>query len=825
MATSSVDASATDAQVTAVDFPSRAVASGMDGGDSAEMDLTSPSRRRSIARLVLLWTAIAVVMIAFAALRVVDLESARAPGTRWWMIWLAAAHAGVWVTAWFYLAFHMSERFPIGRVRLVRHVGAHLGGVVVLSAVATLEMAWYVDVTPLLDPGLPAPGWKQFRDPLIYYPLLAALAHAVVYAKRYWHMHATAERLRVDLDEAGRRRSAAELRALKAEINPHFLGSAVHAVASSVRTDPAAAERVLAELGDLVRVTMTRAHKQEVTLREELQTLEPFLDVERARLGRRFEVELEVEDDALDALIPDMVLQPMVENAARRGLACYEGGHIRISVRRCSGGRDDLELRVEPRGTGSWTAPPVPRAPATAAAWVANARSRLGELYGTRAALDVAGPSAATASSGATCLTVPWHDAEVESTRDAVPTVMVPREPALSAGVARVSMIRRLRIVPIVSMLVLSILFTIQHLERPVADGSTLPVPYRHAIPAGIIAAGIMVAIGLTAFHLARRYPPRWGSGAGTPWARAMLAHAKAAVVLGAVGSVLRFVNSWMAGYLLASGFRVVKFVTAAVGTIAFYVIIYILLAVVAFGIEYARRYRGTRTVARALSDQLAEAGRQRAAAELCALKAQLNPHFLGNALHTVSTLVRTNPGGAQRVLQQLGDLLRSAATRARTPEVTLREELETLEPYLAVEQVRLGQRLGVRWDVDEDLLEAQVPHMILQPLVENAVKHGLTPRRTEGHIEVRARRHEDRLEVSVRDDGVGLETDGGPRTGSGMGLSNTRARLAELYGGTATLELTRCADGGTVARLSLPWRDAPRTPRAIGHAPVSIGS
>jgi two-component system LytT family sensor kinase len=171
---------------------------------------------------------------------------------------------------------------------------------------------------------------------------------------------------------------------------------------------------------------------------------------------------------------------------------------------------------------------------------------------------------------------------------------------------------------------------------------------------------------------------------------------------------------------------------------------------------------------------------------------------------------VRTDPDAAERVLAQLGELLRAAVTHSRTHEVTLREELETLEPFLAVAQARLGQRLEVWWDVDEALLDARVPHMILQPLVENAVKHGLAPRRATGHIEVAARRGAGRLELSVPDDGVGLESYGyslahGQR---GLGLANTRARLTELYGGAATLELMSSDRGGTVARLSVPWQE-----------------
>jgi LytS/YehU family sensor histidine kinase len=221
---------------------------------------------------------------------------------------------------------------------------------------------------------------------------------------------------------------------------------------------------------------------------------------------------------------------------------------------------------------------------------------------------------------------------------------------------------------------------------------------------------------------------------------------------------------------------------------------------------------------------QLTELGRRRVDAELRALKAELNPHFLGNALHTVSALVRTDRDAAGRVLAQLDELLRTAVLRARTQEVSLREELEALEPFLAVEEARLGRPLDVSWDVEEAVLAARVPHMMLQPLVENAVKHGLAPRRGGGHIAVAARRWNGSLELSVRDDGVGL-ADAGSLPGAmsrGLGLANTRARLTELYGDAASFELVPGDTAGAVARLMLPWcdTDALATPAPSVAAP-----
>ena len=209
------------------------------------------------------------------------------------------------------------------------------------------------------------------------------------------------------------------------------------------------------------------------------------------------------------------------------------------------------------------------------------------------------------------------------------------------------------------------------------------------------------------------------------------------------------------------------------------------------------------------LSGELATVSRRRTEAELRALKAELNPHFLGNALGAVSSLIRSDPATAERVLAELSELLRSSAATIDVQEVTLSEEIRGLTPFLTVERARFGDRLAISWDVDADAMDAHVPHMILQPLVENAIKHGLSARTGPGRVTVSGRRRGDQLELAVRDNGVGIEGNGhrASHHGSGIGLANTRARLAELYGSAASLGLANAEGGGAEARIALPWR------------------
>lgn len=202
----------------------------------------------------------------------------------------------------------------------------------------------------------------------------------------------------------------------------------------------------------------------------------------------------------------------------------------------------------------------------------------------------------------------------------------------------------------------------------------------------------------------------------------------------------------------------------------------------------------------------------QLARAHLHALRMQLNPHFLFNALQTVSALTSPADHKARRVLRDLGDLLRLSLERTGVQEVPLEEELEFLDRYLAIERVRFQDRLAVEVHVDDGVLGASVPTLLLQPLVENAVKHGVAPHEGAVRIEVRATRQGGRLSVQVSDDGGAPSAEGaaegaagGPSTG--VGLANVRARLDRLYGPAASLSHGPVQGGGYVVRVDLPYR------------------
>ena len=196
------------------------------------------------------------------------------------------------------------------------------------------------------------------------------------------------------------------------------------------------------------------------------------------------------------------------------------------------------------------------------------------------------------------------------------------------------------------------------------------------------------------------------------------------------------------------------------------------------------------------------------ARAQLEVLKGQLQPHFLFNTLNAISTLVHRDPRAADEMITQLSALLRHSLDSIGVQEVRLGQEVEFLSRYLDIQRTRFQDRLQVAIDVPEPLLQVLVPNQVLQPIAENAIKHGLAMRPECGRIEVSARRAGHWLDLAVRDDGPGfrLGPEGLPMRG--IGLRNTRERLRELYGPGASLTLSNHADGGAVVRLRLPIGD-----------------
>lgn len=220
----------------------------------------------------------------------------------------------------------------------------------------------------------------------------------------------------------------------------------------------------------------------------------------------------------------------------------------------------------------------------------------------------------------------------------------------------------------------------------------------------------------------------------------------------------------------------------------------YFAILAAGFAREYFLRDQERQAHAVQLQAQLAEA-------RLDALRMQINPHFLFNTLNAVSALVDRDPSGVRKMIARLSELLRTTTDSRAADEVPLRQELQLLDRYIEIMEIRFQGRLRVERDIDPATLDALVPNLILQPIVENALEHGASRATGEGVVRVAARRDGDQLRVTVHDNGPGVGVNR-----EGVGLANTRARLAQLYGANGSVTLTSGAGGGAVADVVLPF-------------------
>src|SRR5215475_8878675 len=240
------------------------------------------------------------------------------------------------------------------------------------------------------------------------------------------------------------------------------------------------------------------------------------------------------------------------------------------------------------------------------------------------------------------------------------------------------------------------------------------------------------------------------------------------------------------------------SFRSFVIGGLAIGLLIYWLIIGISQAINYYRGYRDRELLASNLETRLIEA-------QLDALRMQLHPHFLFNTLNSVSVLMRRDVDAADRILLQLSSLLRGALARNAAHEIKLGQELEILERYLEIEQIRFQDRLTVRTHIDPSALDALVPQLFFQPLVENAIRHGIADRDQGGEIEIRAERQNGMVHLQVRDNGPGLNMSQGKFI-EGVGLSNTRSRLERLYGAGSRFDVCNAEEGGLIVAAAFPF-------------------
>lgn len=816
------------------------------------------------------------------------------------MVLTASALAGVsdacvpLVGAW--LVF----RRPVGR--RWRLVAAHI-----LTAAALAALTGALDTTVSRRLGVTI-GHAHLRGVAIrlgYYATVVAGLQAAAYLRRARDVATTAGRLRRTLARLEQQRLRAELRALKAELSPQFLDAALSRAGQLLVHDPGAARRVLAALAGAMRDLLARRDVAQVTLEDELSSLETFAPLVRAG-DARVTVEHDVSADALDAYVPHLALASLLAHVAGKVLrSTSRSGHIVVSARVVAGVPERLHVVVRGRTAGI----PCEDRDATealvqltAAEDLANLCRRLEQLYVGGSALLVT-ERVGDEVVAALTLPDPFVDAVLRSGHpEASPgersTVPKRRErPVLArsvrsahpqaratAGVltahdldpvdlvgaatpptawtdqgtgARGAERRRAELRP--STAWIGIWVTVATL-RLLARGQPLgtgPYPASAFWVYTVVRATSVTGVFWLAARATRHVPVDQGRVARAPMQYHGRMALAAAILFSACAVAARQLLHWRGDSVHReplAGFAITQAIDAMVA--------YVVAAGVAHLALVRRERRARADLWRQMRATIAELATLRAGSELRALKAELNPHFVGNALHAAAALAASSPDAARRLVSTIQALAAQAAARTAVQEVVLAEELAELDTFLAIERARLGATGGlleVVWDAAPDLLDVAVPHLALQPLVENAVRHGLVPNGG-GMVRISARAglgleptvsarrlvpapaprqdrpkaaHDDPpsvtgvLTIEVTDDGVGLrraalEPRDASRVGAsspasgvglGAGLGGLRTRLRVLYGETAHLDLVPNDGRGTTSRLTLPLR------HVIAHA------
>jgi sensor histidine kinase YesM len=285
---------------------------------------------------------------------------------------------------------------------------------------------------------------------------------------------------------------------------------------------------------------------------------------------------------------------------------------------------------------------------------------------------------------------------------------------------------------------------------------------------------------------------------------RTLPIHLLAGILFSVTHSMMYIGLYWMSCMFAKLSYQA-NFFSIAVKFIHFDILTYGVIIGITYMFDYYRSSRERELRASQLEARLAQA-------QLEVLKMQLHPHFLFNTLHAISALIPKDTEAADKMISRLSDLLRLTLENSNSQEVPLREELEFLKIYMDIEQTRFRDRLKINLNIRPETLDALVPNLILQPLVENAVRHGIAPRKEGGKIEIRSMLVDKRLSIQVVDDGAGITEDSDSLMRKGFGLSNTRERLNQLYGDKHSFNLTNADEGGAIVTIDIPFRKSEET-------------
>jgi two-component system, LytTR family, sensor kinase len=323
------------------------------------------------------------------------------------------------------------------------------------------------------------------------------------------------------------------------------------------------------------------------------------------------------------------------------------------------------------------------------------------------------------------------------------------------------------------------------------------PLSITHALTQGLVFWFLWAITSPLILKLTRMFPFRTEQ-----WSDALLLHLPAGTIISLAHLlVFVFTISWINGNTIHSFDELLaRFQPVFLSSFAWWSLVYWTFLVASYAFHFYERFQEGLLRASQLEAQLAQA-------ELQALKMQLHPHFLFNTLHSISALMHEDVEAADKMVARLGEFLRMTLRNSGAFEITLEEEVKFLECYLDIERIRFEERLAVEFDIEPALLDARVPNLILQPIVENAIRHGIAPQTGPGKLAIRAHRRDGSLLLEVEDNGPGMNEAAGSSVDhwGGLGLLNTRGRLERYYGSPDRLRLENGRHGGLRVTLQIP--------------------
>ena len=680
----------------------------------------------------------------------------------------------------FPLLHHVSQRFPFDKARWKKNLLVHLG---IAFSVAFFHAVFQVKFNDWL-PYVPAEERKSMFNGffvgmvmwrMLIYSAVISVSHAIEYYRKFREAELQGTRIEARILRA-------QMEALKMQLNPDFVFETLRSITDFMHRNLATADKMIARLGDFLRLTLDTSGTSRVPLRKELEFVRCYLEIQKLRLQKNPQVQFQIDPEGLDFQVPNLILHSLIQEAMERRQNAQDFDAL-LDVR-VQTDPDCLKIEV----TDALKDGAIPGRQ--------NLHERLQQVYGSGFRLL----SADFEGGRKTIAEIPQiEEAQVES------DIIDAPEPSEERA-AELEWLHRTNVPE----------------EAPKPERSSLWLTF-------FVSAGIFTIVGLffmlreTLVRLVNKeyvdfaeqftYFGMWYLWAiATPYiiyfskkfplerkdlAKNLLLHiANSGFVL----ITMAFVDLciWYMTKPQTDAFWTFIFKTFRFSDFSVDVLMYWTIVAVAYAARYYREYRRGEIRAHKLRAQLARA-------QLQALKMQLHPHFLFNTLNSISELMQEDLEIAEKMMSHLERFLLLTIRNSEAQEVPFEMELEFLKCYLEIEHVRFQDRLSVHMDIEPQTMDVQVPNLLLQPIVENAIRHGIANRSSAGHIDIRAVRTDGRLQVRVQDDGPGLPESRPANGRKGLGLSNTRERLQQIYGRRYRFDLENAPEGGLVVTLEIP--------------------